>query len=141
MKKYLSLQKSEPDNAALRNDIAATYNKMAMYDMAIDQARQIITRIKDKKQYAAAYYNAGVAYEQKGDLQKALANYKLALANGNKRVQSDITRVTGLAQIGNAKNAKLKRFAFNVGAEKMKKTGRAKMRNMHDLATRDDYTA
>lgn len=141
LKKYLSLQKSEPDNAALRNDIAATYNKMAMYDMAIDQARQIITRIKDKKQYAAAYYNAGVAYEQKGDLQKALANYKLALANGNKRVQSDITRVTGLAQIGNAKNAKSKRFAFNVGAEKMKKTGRAKMRNMHDFATRDDYTA
>lgn len=140
--KYLSLIEATPNDASLRNDIAATYNKMAQYDNAIIQSRYVIMHIKDKRQFGAAYYNAGVAYEQKGDLQRALDNYKLAVANGNKRVQRDVTRVTKLAQRGGSgKNSRNKNFAFNSGAEKIKKSAAIKMRNVHDLAARDDYTA
>ena len=82
-----------PDNALLRNDLAATYNKLGRYDDAIAQAREVVQRIGDKSQYGAAQYNAGFAYEMQGDYDRALANYKLAVANGNKRVQADVTRV------------------------------------------------
>ena len=139
--KFLSLIEKAPNDAGLRNDLAATYNKMAKYDMAIMQSREVITRIKDKKQFGAAYYNAGVAYEQKGNLQRALANYRLAVANGNKRAQSDVVRVTQLARVKNVKNARSKRFVFNSGTEKVKKSDIVKMRNVHDLATHDDYVA
>ena len=101
--KYKNMIERYPDNALLRNDLAATYNKLALYDKAIEQAREVVQRIGDKSQYAAAQYNAGFAYEQQGNLQKALANYKLALANGNRRVQKDITRVSNIIKHGNNK--------------------------------------
>lgn len=104
-----------PNNALLHNDLAATYNKLGRYDDAIAHAREIVRRIGDKSQYGAAQYNAGFAYEQKGDLQKALANYKLALANGNKHVQGDITRVKNKLQNVTPVNSKSKKTAFNAG--------------------------
>ncbi|MBR1380480.1 MAG: tetratricopeptide repeat protein [Alphaproteobacteria bacterium] len=85
-----------PDNALLRNDLAVVYNELGRPDDAIAQVREILKRIGDKSQYSAAWYNAGVAYEQKGDLQSALKNYKLAVANGSRRVQTDVQRVTNL---------------------------------------------
>lgn len=91
---YLKMAAEYPNNALIHNDLAATYNQLGRYDDAIKHARIILHEIGDKSQYGAAQYNAGFAYEQKGDLQKALANYKLALANGNRRVQKDITRVS-----------------------------------------------
>ena len=114
-KKYEDMIAQYPDNALLRNDLAVTYNKLGRYDDAIAQVRDIIYRIGDKSQYAAAQYNAGFAYEQKGDYQKALANYKLSLANGNRRVQKDITRVSEkIKQGGN------KKIAFNTGVKRAK---------------------
>lgn len=113
--KYQDMIKEYPDNALLRNDLAATYNKLGMYEEAIVQAREIVRRIGDKSQYGAALYNAGFAYEQLGNLEKALANYKLALANGNRRVQKDVTRVTEKMQgRGN------KKVAFNSGTRQIR---------------------
>ena len=112
--KYQNMIAQYPDNALLRNDLAATYNKLGKYNEAIAQAREVVQRIGDKSQYGAAQYNAGFAYEQLGNLQKALANYKLALANGNRRVQADITRVSEkLKQVGN------KKMAFNAGVKQI----------------------
>lgn len=112
--KYEAMIKKYPDNALLRNDLAATYNRLGMYNEAIAQAREIVQRIGDKSQYGAAQYNAGFAYEQLGNLQKALANYKLALANGNRKVQKDITRVSEkLKRAGN------KKFSFNSGIKQI----------------------
>ena len=74
-----TLSEEYPDNALLHNDLAATYNHLGQYEKAIKHAQEIVRRIGDKSQYAAAQYNAGFAYEQLGDLQKALANYKLAV--------------------------------------------------------------
>lgn len=112
--KYKKMIAQYPDNALLRNDLAATYNKLGKYTDAIKQASEVVQRIGDKSQYGAAQYNAGFAYEQLGNLQKALANYKLALANGNRKVQKDITRVSEkLKQAGN------KKVAFNSGAKRV----------------------
>ena len=114
VKKYQKMIAQYPDNALLRNDLAATYNKLGKYNEAIKQASEVVQRIGDKSQYGAAQYNAGFAYEQLGNLQKALANYKLALANGNRGVQKDITRVSEkLKRVGN------KKVAFNSGTKRV----------------------
>ncbi len=113
---FENLVQQYPDNALLRNDLADTYNKLGRYDDAIAQAQEIVRRIGDKSQYGAAQYNAGYAYEQKGDLQKALANYKLAVANGNRSVQKDVTRVTEKINAG----MRGKKVAFNAGGKKIK---------------------
>lgn len=112
--RFADMIKQYPDNALLYNDLAATYNKMGRYDDAIRCAREIVRRIGDKSQYAAAQYNAGYAYEQKGNLARALENYKLARANGNYRVQSDISRVTNKMRDANNKIA-----AFSDGASRL----------------------
>ncbi len=95
-----------PNNALLHNDLAATYNHLERYQDAIDQAREILHRICDKSQYAAAQYNAGFAYEQMGNLERALENYNLAVINGNARVRSDVERVKQKIKSG-------KTIAFN----------------------------
>ncbi len=115
-KAFEELVEQYPDNALLRNDLADTYNKLERYDDAIAQAREVVRRIGDKSQYGAAQYNAGYAYEQKGDLQKALANYKLAVANGNRKVQKDVTRVSNKLH----NQARGKRTSFNAGKNKIK---------------------
>lgn len=119
---------AHPDNALVHNDLAATYNKLGRYDDAIAHVREIINRIGDKKQYAAAYYNAGVAYEKKGNFQRALANYKFAVANGNKRVQRDVTRMSNKVQSGGGATKKSnttkksnRKTAFNSASHQVKK--------------------
>jgi tetratricopeptide (TPR) repeat protein len=97
---FENMIKLHPDNALLRNDLADTYNKLSRYDDAIAQAREVVRRIGDKGQYGAANYNAGVAYEKLGKLQNALANYKLAVANGNRRAVDDVARVTNIMRQG-----------------------------------------
>ena len=108
-----------PNNALLHNDLAATYNHLGLYEEAIKHAQEIVKRIGDKSQYAAAQYNAGFAYEQLGQLDKALANYKLSVSNGNRRVQSDVTRVKN--QINKNTNTKPKTVSFNDASVRVKK--------------------
>ncbi len=127
-KKYEKMIEQYPDNALLRNDLAATYNKLGRYDDTIVQAREVLKRIGDRSQYGAAQYNAGFAYEQLGNLQKALANYKLALASGNRRVQRDITRVAEKMKQG--KNAKM---AFGVGKRQIQSRIKKSQNNRGDL--------
>ena len=91
---------------------------MGRYDDAIKHAREIVKRIGDKSQYAAAQYNAGFAYEQNGNLEKALANYKLAVANGNSRVKSDVARVKN--KLNRQKESGLKEVAFNEAAARIR---------------------
>ena len=117
-KQFELLVADNPDNALLRNDLAATYNHLEQYDDAIKQAQEVVRRIGDKSQYAAAQYNAGFAYEQKGNLDKALENYKLSVKNGNRRVQSDVTRVSEM--INNNVKSKSKAISFNEAAGRIK---------------------
>lgn len=107
--------KDNPDNALLHNDMALIYNKMGEYDKAIEQVRIIVYEIGDKSQYGAAQYNAGMAYEKKGDVEQALKNYKLSLVNGNTAAREAIKRLTKKQN-----NTKSKKTAFGEGIKKIK---------------------
>lgn len=135
--RFEDMLKSYPDNALLHNDLAATYNNLGRYDDAIAHSREIVRRIGDKSQYGAAQYNAGFAYEQKGDLRRALANYKLAVANGNRRVQADITRVVGKMRDRDAGRT----VAFNVAAKNVKNAVDAQMQGMQSLVENEKHMA
>ena len=106
-----NLSNEYPNNALLHNDLAATCNHLGRYEEAIKHAGEIVHRIGDKSQYAAAQYNAGFAYEMLGQLDKALANYNLAVQNGNARVQTDVDRVQK-----KLKKNKSKAVSFNEAA-------------------------
>ncbi len=124
-----------PDNALLHNDLSATYNKLGRYDDAILQAQEVVRRIGDKSQYGAAQYNAGYAYEQKGDLKKALQNYKLALSNGNNAAKTAYKRVKG-----NIAKQKSKTTAFNDGILKIKEKQNYQIDTI-DFIKDNEYTA
>ena len=113
---FQDMIKKYPNNALLHNDLAATYNKLGQYNDAVQQAREILHRIGDKSQYAAAQYNAGVAYEQLGDYDRALMNYKLSVKNGNSRVANDVARVQ--------KMIRGKTIAFHDAADKLNVNGK-----------------
>ena len=117
-KKYEEMVQKYPDNALLRNDLAATYNQLGRYNDAIAQVREIVKRIGDKSQYGAAQYNAGFAYEQLGNLEKAQANYRLAVANGNMRVKKDLERVTRALK----SKTKTNKVAFDDAAGRVKQS-------------------
>lgn len=118
---FENMLKNYPNNALLHNDLAATYNHLGRYEDAIEQAREILHRIGDKSQYAAAQYNAGFAYEQLGDYDKALANYKLSVANGNMSVKKDVERVKKLRS--------QKTIAFIDAAQKIDMSSRTSVSN------------
>ncbi len=135
--KFKKMIADAPGNALLHNDLAATYNKLGRYDDAIAEVQKILHEICDKSQYGAAQYNAGYAYEKKGNLQKALANYKLAVANGNRRAQRDVTRVSNLLKKGSlqtSKNGKRKgRAAFNDASKKLRNNAHSADLSLTDL--------
>lgn len=117
-----SLCENYPNNALVHNDLALMYNKIGEYDKAINHAQIIVLKLGDKSQYGAAQYNAAVAYEGKGDLNKALLNYKLALSNGNNAAKGAIKRIKK-----NMSKQKKKTIAFNAGVLKIKNK-----QNKHD---------
>lgn len=65
------------DGADIHNDMAITQYHLGHYDDCIAECRKVLNT-GETEFYAAANYNAGMAYEKKGDLDRALINYKLA---------------------------------------------------------------
>ena len=112
---FKKLLETNPNDALLWNDLAASYNNLGKYDLALECTGKIFKEIGDRSQYAAAYYNAGVARENLGQYESALANYQYAKKNGNKssNVNSAIARVQKIM----AKSAK--KQAYNSGTQKV----------------------
>lgn len=104
------------NNALLHNDLALMYNKTGNYQKAIEHVHIILYEINDKSQYGVAQYNAGVAYENLGDFERALKNYKLALSNGNAAAAKAIKRIEKKSS-----QKKSKTIAFNEGILKIQK--------------------
>lgn len=115
IKELEKLSAENPNNALLRNDLALMYNKTGGYDKAIKQVHVVLYEICDKSQYGAAQYNAGVAYENLGNLERALKNYRLSFTNGNIAAREAIKRVQ---QKLSKKQSKT--IAFNEGILKIK---------------------
>ena len=124
-----NLSNEYPDNALLHNDLAATCNHMGRYEEAINHAKEILYRIGDKSQYAAAQYNAGFAYEMLGQMDRALANYEISVQNGNAGVKSDVKRVQK-----KLKKNKSKAVSFNEAAGRVK----IKIANAENINSKND---
>ncbi len=65
------------NGADIHNDLAITYYNLGEYDKCIAECREVL-KTGETEQYAPANYNAGKAYEKKGNISKALENYQLA---------------------------------------------------------------
>ncbi len=120
-KKFEDMAQKYPKNALLHNDLATTYNELGKYEKAIEQAR-IVLDMKDVTQYGAALYNAGVAYEAIGNIERALLNYRQAVKHGNRVAQKEVTRLE--------KNVSKKTVAFSKGTNKLKKSADARGRRV-----------
>ena len=131
---FVELLKLNPNDALLWNDLAASYNNLGEYDRALECTDKIFKKIKDKSQYAAAYYHAGIARENLGQYESALENYRHAKDNGNKSpgVDAAIARVQGKT----AKNAKMR--AYKNATDKMDVRAKrdANMQNVRIQKTR-----
>ena len=112
---FTELLKTNPDDALLWNDLAASYNNLGEYEHALECIGKIFKEIKDKSQYGAAYYNAGVAREKMGQYESALENYKHAKKNGNK--SSDVDAAIARLQKIIEKSAKAR--AYNTATRKI----------------------
>ena len=111
IKKYDAMLKDFPNDGLVLNDMAAAYNELGQYDKALECTSKIFNKSKDRTQYGAAYYNAGVAREKLGEYKSALANYKNAQKHGNKSkaVKEAIARLQSLAA-KMTKNAKKQEY-------------------------------
>jgi tetratricopeptide (TPR) repeat protein len=127
---FKKLLETNPNDALLWNDLAASYNNLGKYDLALECTGKIFKEIRDRSQYAAAYYNAGVARENLGQYESALENYKHAKKNGNKSLDVD----TAIARVQKimAKSAKMR--AYNSGTQKVGATMQhRKLQNIRPL--------
>ena len=78
LKLFLALEKQGASGADLWNDIAIVYYKLKQYDKCIEYCKKIL-KTTEYGERAKACYNAGLAYEAKGDYDKAIKNYDKAL--------------------------------------------------------------
>ena len=76
--KFLELEAKGALGCDLLNDIAITYQKLGQYNKCISYCQKIL-KTSEKKEYAKACYNAGIAYEKQGNYDKAITNYTMAL--------------------------------------------------------------
>lgn len=77
LKGLLDLQKQGVTGPSLSNDLAIVYFQLKQYDNCINMCREAL-KSDDNQEYAKACFNAGKAYEAKGDYANALKNYKAA---------------------------------------------------------------
>lgn len=132
---FLDLQKRGAEGPDLLNDIAITCFNLQEYDKCIEACQDIL-QTGVKSEYAKACYNAGKAYEAKGNYDKALKNYQKALEYYNKYgvddtapninylqlYQNAINRVKMLSQSSmNKKTEQSKSSAFLLAASSVKK--------------------
>ena len=112
---FKKLLETNPNDALLWNDLAASYNELGKYDLALECTGKIFKEIGDRSQYAAAYYNAGVARENLGQYLSALTNYQYAKKNGNKSPDVD----AGIARVQKIMAKSAKKQAYNSGTQKV----------------------
>ncbi len=124
---YLDLIDQFPKHIGLQNDLAFVYNEMGRYQDAIKLSRKVIfSKGATKGEIAAANYNAGVAYEKQGNLERALANYKLAAEKGGTTVAKNaverLEKQIADNQVAEKQGAeKQKKTAFNQGIQNIRK--------------------
>ncbi len=100
----------DPYNPQLYIQLGGIYYQLKQWDQA---QQQFQIAIQLKRDFANAYYNLGHVYEQKNDLQNALAAYNVVkqLSVGN---QANLTRINGEIKVIEDKLGQQKASAGNV---------------------------
>lgn len=85
------------DGPDLHNDMAITYYHLGEYQKCIDECAKVL-KSGEPDLFSAANFNAGIAYEALGNINKAMANYKAGIKNGgNEKIfQEQIRRIQNL---------------------------------------------
>ena len=77
--RFISIEKQGADGGCdLLNDIAITAFNLNKNDVCISYCQKIL-KTTERQEYAKACYNAGRAYEQKGNYERAALNYRQAV--------------------------------------------------------------
>lgn len=87
-----------PSNPGLRIELGGIYYQLNQWDLA---QNQFIIATQLKPDYANAYYNLGHVFEEKGDLQNALAQYQIVqqlVANDEANSQQIASEITALQE-------------------------------------------
>jgi tetratricopeptide (TPR) repeat protein len=82
-KLFQQVMEKHGEGPDLWNDMAITYYKLDEYENCIEMCRKVLNS-GEHKEYAKACYNAGRAYEDQGNYERALKNYTSALEFYNK---------------------------------------------------------
>lgn len=92
------------NGADIHNDLAITYYHLKEYDKCIAECQEILNT-GETEQYAPANYNAGRAYEAKGNLSRAKQNYERAAQREPEReaYSKAVNRVTNLMNNANTR--------------------------------------
>lgn len=116
------------DGADIHNDIAITQYHLGNFDDCIAECRKVLNT-GEKEFYAAANYNAGLAYEKKGDKDRALINYKLAQNRNPDRPEykNAIERLTPKATQVKSKEKPVTKPVAKVQKVSIKKNGGSTM--------------
>jgi tetratricopeptide (TPR) repeat protein len=111
--KFKQLIDSVPNEYGFYNDLIFTLYKLGQYDEALVYARILIDMaheddVGEDKIFGAAYFNAGLCREAKGELSKARKNYVTASKRmpGNAKVNEALMRIDN--KINAFKNASQK---------------------------------
>lgn len=78
LENLLSIEKQGATGSDLYNDIAITALNLKKYDLCIQYCQKVL-KTTERKEYAKACYNAGMAYEFKGNYDRAIVNYSMAI--------------------------------------------------------------
>ena len=78
LEKLLVVEKQGGTGSDLYNDIAITALNLKKYDLCVQYCQKVLKTTEHKK-YAKACYNAGMAYEFKGNYDRAILNYSSAI--------------------------------------------------------------
>ncbi|MDR2412623.1 MAG: tetratricopeptide repeat protein [Rickettsiales bacterium] len=99
----------DPKNPDAYNDLAITLIRLGKYQEAIEACKKVL-EIGDREKYSPANFNAGIAYEKLGNLERAALNYKAAVDNNSdvEAYKNALDRVNAQIKKQKFENGKLK---------------------------------
>ena len=124
--KFREMIKLAPDAYDSYNDLIFTLYKLGKYDDGLKYAKILIALghendVEEDKLFGAAYYNAGLCREAKGELEEARKNYRTASIRmpDNKLVKEALKRVEEKLKARKSPEQSSKPSAYNSSSKRL----------------------